>query len=262
MLSLPRLQQQMRGAILHGQDGALAAVVHGNGIAAERRIAIHRNHYRLTLADALAATFPALRQVVGADFFGQVARAFVRASPPRAPCLFDYGADLPAFLRSLPEAAALPYLADLAGFEWAINAAFNAPDRPATDPGLLASLPPATLADLRFSPHPSLHLLRSNFPLLDIWAVAQPGAPAEASVDLAAGGICLAVFRQGEDVVWRLIGTRAFSFLAALAAGVPLGLACTDAAADELPEILAGIVFAGAFTDPLPDAGNTHVPTR
>lgn len=259
MLSLPRLQRQMRDAIQRGQDRALAAIVAGNGIAPERRIAIHRNHYRLTLTDALAATFPALRQVVGADFFGQLARAFIKASPPRTPCLFEYGADLPAFVQSLPEARGLPYITDLARFEWAINAAYNAPDMPALDPGLLALLPASALADVRLAPHPSLHLLQSAFPVVDVWTLGQPGVSAEAQVDLSAGGTCLAVFRQGEDVVWRRIGEAALAFLIALTSGATLGQACTAAAAGELPDILADIVFAGAFIHPTPDPGRAHV---
>lgn len=258
MLSLPSLQHQMQHAILRGQDGALAAVVAGNGIAAERRIAIHRNHYRLTLTDALAATFPALRQVVGADFFGQLARAFVTALPPRTPCLFEYGGDLAAFIETLPQARSLPYLADLARFEWAINAAYNAPDMPALDAGLLASLPPAALAEATFAPHPSLALLQSAFPVIDIWSLGQPGAPAEASVDLSIGGTCLAVFRQGEEVVWRRIDRQVLSFLVALASGTALGPACAGASPEDLPEILAAVVFAGAFVSST-DTRSVHV---
>lgn len=262
MLSLPSLQLQMQHAILRGQDRALAAVVAGNGIAAERRIAIHRNHYRLTLVDALAATFPLLRQVVGADFFGQLARGFIQVSPPRSPCLFEYGADLPGFIEALPQARSLPYLADLARFEWAVCTACHAIDASVADLGRLAGLLPEDLGALRLAPHPSLTLLRSAFPLIDIWTVARPDAPAEARADLSTGGVCLAIFRQGDDAVWRRLDEGAFAALSAIASGVPLGQACGSVDAGDLPSILAGIVFAGAFTDPTSGAGSEHVTAR
>lgn len=262
MLSLPSLQRQMQHAILRGQDRALAAVVAGNGIAAERRIAIHRNHYRLTLVDALAATFPVLRQVVGADFFGQLARGFITVSPPQGPCLFEYGAGLPGFIEALPQARSLPYLADLARFEWAVSTACHAADVPIADLGRLAAIRPEALDGLRLSPHPSLTLLRSAYPLIDIWAVAQPDAPAEARADLSDGGVCLAIFRQGDDAIWRRLDEAAFSAVSDIASGMPLGRACGVIDGEHLPSILAGIVFAGAFSNPTPGAGSDHVTPR
>lgn len=257
---LPSLQRHMRAAILHGRDQAVASLVDGNGIVAGRRLAIHRNHYRLTLVDALGATYPALRQIVGDGFFTQAAREFAALSPPRSPCLFEYGEDFPAFIQAQPAARPLPYLRDLGRFEWAINAAYNAADRPAIGPDEMARVPIERLGGFRLAPHPSLHLLASPYPLPGIWSVAQPQDDPDARVDLAAGGVRLALFRHRvtEDVIWHVLNLPAFRFMECLGAGFPLGDACAVAGSFDLPGAMTDLVLAGAFTrasDPHPHSG-------
>lgn len=250
MRQLPSLQRHMRAAILHGRDHAVASLVDGNGIAPGRRLAIYCNHYRLTLIEALGATYPALRQVVGEDFFAQVAREFVALSPPRSPCLFEYGEDFPAFIQAQPAARPLPYLRDLGRFEWAISAAYNAADRPAVGPDEMAHMPLGDLVRLRLAPHPSLHLLASPYPLPGIWSVAQPHDDPDARVDLAAGGVRLALFRHRvtDDVVWHVLDLPAFRFMECLGAGLSLGDACAVAGSFDLPGATTDLVLAGAFT--------------
>lgn len=249
MPPLPRLQHHMQAAILHGRDRAMTALVRADGIAPERRIGIHRNHFALSLGDALSATFPTVRALVGEDFFAQAARAFVRAHPPAGPCLFEYGGDFPAFLRCLREAAALPYLPDIARFDWAVNEAAHAPDAPALVAQALAGLSPDDLGRCRLEAHPSLRRLRSVFPLPSIRAVAQPGAPETARVDLGAGAAHLAVWRnRDDDVVWLDLDPSAWVALDRLAAGEPLQVAATACAAADLTALLATVVLEGAFT--------------
>ena len=68
------------------------------GKAAVKRYNVYRNNVTVSLIDALAATYPAVRRITGDVFFRAMARSFVRAAPPSSPLLFEYGREFPAFV--------------------------------------------------------------------------------------------------------------------------------------------------------------------
>ncbi|HZB55124.1 MAG TPA: DNA-binding domain-containing protein, partial [Reyranella sp.] len=93
-LALRDLQSAF-AAHLSGEDQqALVAEI----LPAAERLRIHRHHMLDSLAAALAATFPTVQAVVGAEFFRGLARAFIGGSLPTQPVLAEYGAGFPAFI--------------------------------------------------------------------------------------------------------------------------------------------------------------------
>src|SRR5437879_1737551 len=83
----------------------------------ECRLVIHRHTVQQSLVEVVAAAFPVVRRMVGAEFFDALARAFVTAMPPRQRHLSAYGADFSGFIAGFAPAAARPYLADVARLE-------------------------------------------------------------------------------------------------------------------------------------------------
>ena len=142
MWPLPELQRRVAGAVLTGDLAAAAAAVCGDGLPPEARLRVYRNHFLITLAEALGATFPATARLLGGDGFGHLARRFVDAHPPAQPCLAEYGRELPAFLGRQPDLADVPFAADLARLEWAMNTAREASDACALSAIHLARLSP------------------------------------------------------------------------------------------------------------------------
>jgi len=125
MLALPELQRAFAAAILTEEATPLAGIVKANGIAAERRIQVYRNNSLITLGEALKATFPVVCRLVDERFFDYAARSFIRAHPPRQPRLAEYGDGFADFIGGFAPAQSLPYLADVARLEWAINVALS-----------------------------------------------------------------------------------------------------------------------------------------
>lgn len=254
-MPLPELQAAFREAILEATvPEALAALVEPGGIAPERRLAIYRNNSFVTLAAALKATYPAVCRLVHERFFDYAADAFIRAHPPRSPCLAAYGAAFADFLAGFPPARRLAYLPDLARLEWAVNEAWHAPDAPPLDPAAIAALPPTRYPDLRFRLHPTCRLLESVWPVEEIWRANRDEAAAAAagSIDLEAGGCRLLLHRREEDVLMRRLDPPGFAFLLALRDGTTLADAYEAAAAvgafdptAALRDHLAGGIFAG-----------------
>lgn len=145
------------------------------GAQTDRRFAVYRNNVQHGLSRALAARFPVIERLVGADFFAATARVFAAQHPPRTPVLLEWGGTFPGFLETFEPAVTLPYLPDVARLEWLRGRAYHAADAAPADPALLAAFRPETL---RLTLAPSVAAFASRWPALSIWAVNQPGATA------------------------------------------------------------------------------------
>jgi hypothetical protein len=140
-----------------------------------RRFAVYRNNVSVGLNRALAACFPAVERLVGAEFMAAAGRVFAAAHPPRTAVLQDWGAEYPAWLAGFAPVAHLPWLADVARLEWLRGRAVHAADAAPADPAALAAVDPAAL---RLRLHPSVAGFASAHPAVAIWAAQQPGATA------------------------------------------------------------------------------------
>lgn len=254
MPALAELQAAIRDVVLGGDPAALAGTVLGDGIGHAGRLQVYRNNTTVLLIDALADTFPVVRRLVGEEFFAQAARLYVRAFPPESPCLSEYGDIFPDFLATHAPAAGLAYLADVARLEWAINESYYAIDAPVLAPADVR----AALADgidrLGLKAHPSLRVVVSPFPVDRIWAVNQDGVdPDDAAVDLASGGVRLAIARPESGPRFQVLSPGGLAFLRAATEGASLARAVQagEAAAPgfDAAATLAALTAAGAFSE-------------
>lgn len=260
--TLAELQSQMAAAILAedaaGPAAIRAATIREDGIAAAERLAIYRGNTLGSLTDALADAFPVVCQLVGERFFAAAAQAFVRAEPPAASCLAEYGAGFPAFLAGFAPARGLPYLPDTALLDWAVHSAFHARDAAALDPARVAALDPSLHERLRLLPHPACHVVVSRYPVDRIWRAHQ-GDGDLGDVDLTRDAQCrLLVDRQdAESQVGAIrlltLGEGECALLGVLFAGGTLGAALATALAREpglnLAPLLARHLHRGSFCD-------------
>jgi hypothetical protein len=246
---LLELQQEFRRHLLGEQTRSLSAAVLADGMSSEARLQIYRNHVRLSLREALRTTFPVVQRLVGEEFFAGLARQFVAAHPPSSPCLSEFGDRFPDFIAAFPAAAALPYLADVARLEWALNVAWHSGMEPALEAAALAALDPEALAGSTLQLQPSLRLLSSAWPVAAIWRANQTGKDGS-GVDLSAGGGDLLVWRQRgdevDDAVFQPIAPEAAAFIRTLLAGgdLPAALALAGTA-EALGLLLANRLIVG-----------------
>jgi hypothetical protein len=119
---LASLQAETARALLSGRYDALSGWVQPGPITAEEALAVHRNTALHGLINALRLSHPTVDALVGEDFFDQAARAFVQAHPPASAWLTGYGEGFAAFLEGYEPVRDLPYLADVARFDFAIEA--------------------------------------------------------------------------------------------------------------------------------------------
>lgn len=250
-MRLHDVQRDFATAIL-GKDGAqIAELIREDGLSGERRLQIYQNNTYSLLSDVLKNTFPAVCRLVGDEFFEYAARQYIRVDPPRQPCLHVYGAGLADFLAAFAPASSLPYLADVARLEWALNEAHYAPDASPLPIDALKALQLEDYADLRLRPHPSCRLLTSPFPVDRIWEMARPGGNTAEVPALDTGPAWLLVNRIELDVQLTTLTDATYRFAELLMADQTVRIAYQEALAIDpafdlaaaLKQHLAGSVF-------------------
>jgi len=220
-------QRQFAAALLD-RCAPLPTMIRVRGGGPENRFAVYRNNVIASLVSVLAARFPVVRRLVGEEFFRAVARAYVTEEPPRSPVLLHYGETFPGFIENFPPAAAIEYLADVARLELARGRAYHAADAVPIEAGVLVSLAPEQLGELRLALHPSVSLLQSPHPIVSIWEAHQAAEVAPVSAWTPEAAL---VARPALDVgIWRL-PPGGHCFIGRLADGHALAAAVEAASA-------------------------------
>lgn len=228
---------------------APSAVAGPRGKGAAKRYAVYRNNVTVSLIEALAATFPATRRIVGDDFFRAMARTHVRTTPPTSPLLFEYGRDFPSFIASYEHARAMPWLADVANIERGWLDAYHAADATPLEAQALTAIPAGQLPEVALVAHPATRIVRSAFPAVAIFAANRSAAPV-GKIDETGAEDAL-ITRPGLEVTVRRLPPGGAVFLARLIDGEQLGAAAAAAFAEtptfDLAASIRGMVDAGVF---------------
>jgi hypothetical protein len=253
--SLAERQRDFAAALLDPRLPTPAGCVAPDGHPDSKRFAVYRNNVASSLIDALADAYPAVRRLLGERCFRGTARIHVAQDPPRSPVLLEYGAGFPGFLAAFEPLSSLPYLADVARIERAWLEAYHAPEASSLEPSTLIGISDQRAADLCFTLHPSLRIVRSPFPALTIWRMnVADGEPRELRLD--AGGEDALITRAEAEVEARSLSPGGAIFLGTLAGGKTLGEAALAASrvdeqfnlTDHLTGLLeSGLVIAGCL---------------
>jgi len=232
-MTLAELQRAYRGYLLTGDSTALAPAIIADAFDAAERLAIYRNNFLISLGEALKANFPVTLQLVGSDFFTQAARRFVLSQPPRQPCLFEYGAAFADYLGTLPELAALPYVADMARFEYARIASYNAPTEHCISAEVLGRIAPEQLDALPIRLARHARIVSVQAPVLALWQAHQAPEPDLAGIDMTARPQALLVCRPERTLTVRELDPPGARFLLATATETTLGQAAADSGTED-----------------------------
>jgi hypothetical protein len=241
MSSLAALQSRIAEDLWRGADETGLGEIASGPIAARAAWDVHRNTIISGLTNAMRLTYPTVDWLVGPEFFDQTALAYIRGHPPARAQLAAYGEAFPAFLEACAPGAGLPYLADVARFDLAVDqiAALSAGGSTisiALDAGVILLL------------DGSLRVLRLNYPadrLSD--ARADDGQSLE-GLDMTPRAHAYALWRGAAGTLARVLPLGVAAFLDAVLAGAPAqeGLDVLLAASGEagLAQLQSDLFFA------------------
>lgn len=211
-------------------------------------MAIYRNTVLAGAVEALAANFPVVRALVGAEMFAAVAVDYASDCPPTDPILAHYGAAFADWIDGQDWASQLPYLSDVARVERLHGEALFAADAEPLDPGALGRLDPHAWTRAQLTLHPATRLACSPWPAASLWLAHQDGGNL---ASVAWQPECILVTRAAHEVRVEAIPEPAHRFLLALAQGDTVAAAVEAAlAAHPDAEITAAFTLLldrGAF---------------
>lgn len=220
-----------------------AQVFGGSAVSLAPRLALYRGNVRANARKALAAAYPVVEQLVGAEFFDGLAREYGRRTPSRDGDLTRYGDAFGAFLRDFEHVRDLPYLADVAALEWAVHCAHYAADVDRFDALQLASRADDEWATLRVRLHPACAVLVAPWPLARIWSVHQREHVGDRAVPFDDATHRCLVHRPQWRVQVGELGAGEHAFLEAALEGAMLHR-CVDAAVTIDPSFDLGPALA------------------
>jgi hypothetical protein len=209
-------------------------------------LSIYYNTSRTALTNALRLNFPAVERLVGENFFTAAADTFITRERPQTAWLDLYGEGFPEFLQGFKPAAALVYLPDVARLERAVGQALHAPDTKSLEHSQLLDIEPPYQGRVCFTPHPSVSLVPSPYPVDAIWrAVLARDDVALAAIKLSSGAVRLLVERRAGEIEVTRLDERRWKFAEALFAGDSLSTALTVADNPDAAVWLAAHLAAG-----------------
>lgn len=233
MHSLHDTQALVMGALRGGPTAPVVGGLlrFGRGVAPERRLQVYRNNLHASLGAALAAVYPVLTRLVGDACFRQLARGYVERHPSRSGNLHEFGAQLPAFLKTQASLCEFPYMADVAALEWSVHEVYHEADDTELDLATLAAVDDEARMRIRLHLQLATRFVASMYPALSIWKANQAGAEEGTPVSLDEGGVRLLVARSAFEVEFRILGVAEDRWLRALAEGRTLAAALESALA-------------------------------
>jgi Putative DNA-binding domain len=188
-----------------------------------RGLAVYRANAHASAERALAAAYPVLAQLVGADNFCHLARDFWHQHPPVCGDLAQWGDALPQFVGNAVQLQDTAYLADVACIEWALHQCASAADKvqDLSSFSLLTQHPPEALA---FVWAPGVCMLHSPHPAATITLAHQGQGVLEAAAAMLHVGTAQTalVWRHGFVPRLKVLPDDDVSFMDALLQGASL----------------------------------------
>ena len=235
MPDLAALQARMARALLSGRFDDIVRHMTPGPVPAADALSVHRGTAVGGLVNALRLSHPTVLALVGEDFFDQAARAFVQSAPPASASLTSYGEGFAIFLEAYDLAKGLPYLADVARFDFALDQAASAAigdDGPGLD-----------LGEAVLTLDASLRLIELDYPADAIRDALAEDEDRLAAIDMGRRRRTLALWRLPDGAGVRVLSPVSSPFVAAMLAGEDL----SDFTA---PEAELALLSAEVFTAP------------
>lgn len=240
---LAEFQQRFAAALLDPKQSL--------GAAHEAALAVHRNTVIKGLLDVLAANYPTVERLVGADWFRAAADIYVREHLPHRAALAPYGAGFAEFLASFPPAMELPYLSEVARLDRSWTEAHFAADGAVLCAANVQALAPEQLQNLRVRLHPAARCGWFHYSAVTLWICNRPPAVPPDSIEIDGGDEGALFVRPLGEVEMLPIDRDEYLFLANLAAGATLSAAAIavleENQAADVSAMLARFLNAGVF---------------
>lgn len=126
-MKLGLLQTQFGDSLFYKHEKIVAQIKETQSITPVQRLQVYRNSFIMSVTEALAMTYQHTLALVGQEFFNVVSRAFILSQPPLENNIMTYGDGFSHYLSHLPQLKSMPYISEMARFEWLLEQTSNLP---------------------------------------------------------------------------------------------------------------------------------------
>lgn len=162
-MKLNQLQSQFSDALLYKNDLLSAQIKHKQEFSNNQLLQIHRNNFIMGVTESLSASYQHTLALVGEEFFNAVARQFILQNPPGENNMMTYGDGFSDYLSTLEQLTSLPYVPEMARFEWLLEETANSPLQTSLlDVNQLASIEPEQHEQIIFYTGTDVRLFQSK----------------------------------------------------------------------------------------------------
>ena len=223
-------QRRLVEGILAPRADAASLPTRESGARALRGLQAYRVNATASAERALAAAFPTVQQLVGAEDFEHLAQDYWRVDPPTRGDLAEWGAGFPSWLGAHEQLQDWPYLADCARLDGALHRCERSADHElnAESVARLGDTDPSRLAAV-FAP--GLAVIESRWPIASIHRAHHEGASFDdvrAAID-AQRGESVIVYRRGWKAVFTEVDAATATWTRHLLEGCDLATAIAQA---------------------------------
>jgi len=205
---------------LRDEPSCLAELIHPiAALSAQDCIEVYRRGYRARLTETLGETFEATWWVLGDDDFLSLAGRFTSENVSQTYDLSEYGNEFPEFLSQTPVFEEIPFIADLARFEWVFKTIFHKKNLPSQTVDWHAVS--ADQSEIRLSLSPSALLVSSQYSVYEIWRRRDQNIGVLESFDWSIEEP-LIVYKRDSQVFVKRLDLTTFSLMKGLASGLSL----------------------------------------
>ena len=145
----------------------LDRIIPCGSLSTDAALEVYRTGHIVRLTEALGETFEAVWWVAGDDHYFRLAKEFLLTHVSASYNLSDFGKSFPDFLDRIQPFSDLPFLADLARFEWLFKEVFHLPPHSGLPPEHFQQQPLSE--NLRLAFGPSISLFRSPYSVYEVW---------------------------------------------------------------------------------------------
>ncbi|PKF62566.1 DUF2063 domain-containing protein [Psychromonas sp. psych-6C06] len=243
-MKLKQLQTQFADSLFYEGDAITESIKTTQQISPDQRLQIYRNSFIMGVTEALVITYQHTSSLVGEDFFNAVCRTFILQNPPKENNIITYGKGFSCYLSALPQLQSMPYISEMARFEWALEQTCNTPVSVLQlDLEKLGQLTEDNLANLTFSTPTQITLFESeqNIALLYEMLIAEQVQETDLNTP------CYLVLKKQPDFKIELISLDKLSFrlLQQIQAGKTLAEISRDGLEAQLPHLLEQALLNG-----------------
>ncbi|GEM_PF-1044261 len=160
-------QAALQGSQSEGYPCLLDTLTPGGTLTGPDALQVYANGVIVRLTEALGETFEAVWWVCGDEDFFALAKHFIQARPSTTYNLSKYGKEFPDFLDEVSPFPDLPFLGDLARYEWTFKELFHTGQHESVSPDHIQSL--SEDATIRFRFGQAVRLFSARYAVYDLW---------------------------------------------------------------------------------------------